>query len=290
MPFFVEVARRKSFTRAADALDIPIATLSRRIAAMEKDLGIHLLRRTTRSVDLTEEGERFYKSCEFIVAEAEQAREGLLRDQRIPAGRVRLSMPATAYFMYLEGALWPFAERYPQIDLHVQLSARWVDLNTEPFDLEIRVGPLPDSGLRVRKLATMHTGIYAAPKLLEKYPMPEKPRDLAAMPYIHLTSASGNALTLTNGDIKETIEFISPRFVINSPVVALEFILAAQAFGGLEVSVAEKYVKEGTLVHLLPEWHTRKLDISLVMSNASLPYRVRVFIDYLVQHYAEMAL
>ena len=289
LPFFVEVARRKSFTRAADALDIPIATLSRRIAAMEKDLGIRLFRRTTRSVELTEEGDAYFKSCEFIVAEARNARENILNGQRNPTGRVRVAMPATVYFLYLRGSLHAFAETHPAIQLHMYLATRRVDLATEPFDLELRVGPLPDSSLKVRKLATIYPALYAAPKLLERCPLPRTPQDLESMPYIHLHTEQEYRLELTDGARTETVTLSRPRHVVNSPGISLEFILAGQAIGGLETSAAKQYEERGELVRLLPEWRTPGINVSLVMPPGSVPYRVRLFIDHLVKRFAELA-
>lgn len=289
IPYFVEVARHRSFTLAADALDMPIATLSRRITTLENELGIRLFRRTTRNVELTDEGAAYYKRCEFIVAEAKNAREKLLNDQRNPAGRVRMAIPAAAYFQYMKGSLYEFSARYPEIELHIHLATQWMDLATDPFDLELRAGSLPDSSLKVRRLATIHPGIYASPTLLEGRPLPRVPQDLQTLPCIHLSSVAGCALSLSNGTRTERVVFSAPRHTTNSPGVSLEFILAGQGIGGLELSIAEPYVAAGKLVRILPEWRTPGIDISLVMPPGSLPYRVRLFIDYLVELFADVS-
>lgn len=289
LPFFVEVARHKSFSRAADALDIPIATLSRRIAAMEKDLGVLLFRRTTRSVELTEEGAVYYKSCELIVAEADTARETLLSGQKIPRGRVRLSLPPIIYHLYMHGSLSAFTAAYPEIDLHVHFSSQWVDLNTDHFDLEIRVGSLPDSSLKHRKLLTVEPGFYASPAFLERYPLPQTPTDLRKLPCTPLATTQGHLLTLSKGRKTETFNVPDARHTVNSTALSLEFALAGQTIAGLGVHIAEKYVASGQLVRLLPDWRAQGVDISLVMPPISQPYRVRLLIDHLAAHFASVA-
>ena len=288
MPFFVEVAKRKSFTKAADALDIPLATLSRRIAVMEKDLGIQLLHRTTRNVELTENGQRFFEQCEHIVAQAENAREQLFHDQEDASGRVRICFPESIYFAHLQGVFSAFVEKYPAIEMHLFISSRWVDLYSEPFDLEIRVGnAMPDSSLKMHKLATLYPGIYASPRLLEQYPAPETPGDLAALPYIHPAPLGRYELELCKGDEVETIAF-QPVHVVNSLALGRELILAGKGFS--LVAMAEGRTLEGKneLIRLLPEWHGPGINISLVMTGDKQPQRVRLLVDHLVEHFRKL--
>ncbi|CAK7001162.1 MAG: HTH-type transcriptional regulator DmlR [Desulfovibrio sp.] len=285
MPFFVEVARHKSFTQAAEVLDIPIATLSRRIAAMEKDLGVRLFRRTTRSVDLTEEGHAYYKRCDFIVSEAKNAREALLSEQRTSAGRIRIAMPPTTYFLYLRGALSAFAGQYPEIEFHIHLISRKIDLLAEPYDLELRLGPLPDSSMKVRKLSSLHPVVYAAPSLLERHPKPETPQDLQGIPFVHLELGANIPLLLSNKGASETVAVTAPKHVVNNPGVSLEFILAGQAIGVLPAAVAAPHEAAGRLVRLLPEWHSKGADVCLIIPPGSIPYRVRLFIDFLAEKF-----
>ncbi len=287
MPYFMEVARRRSFTQAADALDIPVSTLSRRIAALERDLGVQLLYRSTRIVELTESGKSFLESCEFIVSEATSARERLVRDQKSPVGLVRLSLLADVYHLYLRGKLGAFATQYPGIELHIIFSTRRVDLHAEPFDLEIRVGRLPDSELKARKLATVHAGVYADPRLLEFYPVPDTPAGLSRLPWIH-NDQPGVIQELHKDDQVELMPS-RPAHVVNSLASGLELALAGLGAIPLMTAVAAEYEKKGQLVRLLPEWRTPGLDISVVMAGAQLPHRIRLFVDYLAAHFAKLA-
>lgn len=284
LPFFVEVAKWKSFTQAANALDVPLPTISRRIAALEKSLGIQLFNRSKRKVELTEAGCGFYESCEFVVAEAYNALENLLREQRKHTGRIRLALPATVYFTSMQGALGAFAMKYPGIEMHVHFSTRWLDLYSEPFDLEIRTGDLPDSDLIVRKLITSEMGVYAAPELLNRYHVPHEPDELTDFPYIHMTIFSRHGLELRK-DGKAEFVSMHPAHTVNGLALALDFLLAGQGIAAIEVGTARKYEQAGEIVRLLPEWSTPGVTISLVRASGKTSHRVQLFVDYLVEYF-----
>lgn len=286
LPFFVEVARQKSFTQAADVLDIPLPTISRRIAAMEKNLGIRLFNRNSRKVELTEAGRNFYDNCEFVVAEAGNALENLLREQKRHTGRIRLALPATVYFTYMQGALGVFAATYPGIEMHVNFSTRWVDLYSEPFDVEIRTGDLPDSDLIVRRLITSEMGVYAAPELLGQYPVPEAPNDLAAFPYIHMTIFPRHGLELCMADKAEFVS-LRPAHIVNGLALGLDFLLAGQGIAAMEVGTVREYEQSGKLIRLLPEWSMPGVTINLVRARGKISHRVQLFVDYLAGHFKQ---
>ena len=279
MPLFVEVAKAKSFSLAAAALDMPVSTVSRRIAAMERKMGIALFYRNTRSVELTENGKEFFASCSLIVSEARNACDTLIHNVRSPTGKIRLSIPGDLYHIYLMGALSEFSVAHPGIQLHVHFSTRWVDLLTEPFDLEIRAGRLPDSDLKVRKLATLNPGLYAAPGLLKEHPPIRKPKDLMNIPCISL-SHQGNIWELHKKDRIERVS-IQARHTVNSPSIGMEFALSGQGVTPLIETIAAPFRENGKLVLILPEWKTPDVDISIVMAGNHLPHRIRLFVDYL---------
>lgn len=285
LPLFVEVAKWKSFTQAADALDVPLPTVSRRIAALEKSLGIQLFNRNNRKVELSEAGRGFYENCEFIVAEAQNALENLLREQKNHTGRIRLALPATVYFTFMQGALGAFTAKYPGIEMHVYFTTRWVDLYTEPFDLEIRTGELPDSDLVVKKLITTEQGVYASPELLSRYPVPHKPDDLSAMPYIHMTIFPRNSLTLRRDGATQTVD-VRPVHVVNALALGLDFVLAGQGVAAIVSGTADAYVRSGQLVRLLPEWTVPGITVNLVRVGGKLSHRVQLFVDHLAAHFA----
>jgi len=188
----------------------------------------------------------------------------------------------------MRGSLSAFSEMYPEIEFYVELSTRRVDLLTEPFDLELHVGPLPDSSLKARKIATIRPGIYASPKLLSRYPEPKAPQDFRSLPFVYLEMQTTIPLQLSDGIRTETLVLSSCKHVVSNPIISMEFILAGQCVGFLPKSVAAPYVASGELLRLLPEWQAVGVDVSLVMPPGRLPYRVRLFIDYLVEFFANL--
>ena len=147
MPLFVEVAKHKSFSKAAEALDLGVSTVSRRIRLLEKKLGHPLFFRDTHSVSITDAGELLLEHCKFIMSTADNALESLSRNMLQPSGRVRISMYADVYYEIMQGVLSDFLDEWPGIHLNVHFSEDSPDILSEPYDVLLRQGPLPDSSL-----------------------------------------------------------------------------------------------------------------------------------------------
>lgn len=286
LPFFVEVARQKNFSRAADALDMPVSTLSRRIQALERELGTQLFFRSARKVELTDNGQLFYERCNSIVAEAESAWEELATSMKKPAGRVRVSMQGEVYYLYLIECINEFALHNPGIQIHLQFSDRWADFTSDPIDLDLRVGPLPDSSFRVRKLFTLRPSLYVSPKLLEVYPVPQKPEDLQKIPCIAMAQQN-NAWILNNGKVQVSIP-IKPAHTTNSAFACLELARAGLGVIWQIPIVMKELTKSGEFVRILPEWRHFDVNLNIVMGTGQIPQRVRLFVDHLVEHFARM--
>lgn len=284
LPLFVEAARQMSFTRAADVLGVPLSTVSRRIQALEKALGVPLFYRNTRKMELTEHGKFFFEQSTDIVADVEAAREALSQHMQTPAGRVRLAIPGDIYHGYMLGALGRFAVKWPSIQLHVHFSSLWVDPHTDPFDLNIRTGPLPDSDLLSHRLITLTPALYAAPTLFADCPEPRTPADLTRIPCISLVR-QGMVWTVGCGKKTESIT-IQPAHMVNDVSLSLELALAGAGATWLTPVLAREYENTGKLVRLLPDWTYPGADINLVMASRTLPRRVRLVADYIVDYFA----
>ena len=192
---FARVAESGSFSRAAERVQLPKSTVSRRIAALEKRLGERLLQRTTRKLVITEFGQGVLDHARAMSEEVDAALAFALSRQARPAGRLRVSMPGDFASLALEHALAGFIRDYPDVALELDLSPRRVDLIGENFDLAIRMGSLPDdSQLAARRLAVFTTGLYAAPSLLREHGEPLAPEALHTMPGLMLLSRSGEAI------------------------------------------------------------------------------------------------
>lgn len=284
MPLFVEVARQKKFTAAADILEMPVSTLSRRITAMEKKLGLPLFNRNSRNVELTESGKIFYERCDFIVSDALDALDAITQNMNQPSGWVRFSIPGDVYMSFFAEALTVFAKKWPEIHLNIYFTDRAVDLLTEPFDLDLRIGNLPDSSLKARRIGSGRPAIYASTKLLEKYFVPKKPEDLNKFPCITY-SQWGSTWNLSKNGKKVSVN-LHPVHAFNSFIAPLDFILNGSALACLPSQLAKPFVDNGELVQLLPDWHLPTINAYLVMPSSHVPRRVRLLIEHLVEYSA----
>src|SRR3546814_381370 len=132
---FTEVAKARSFTRAAHSLNMPASTLSRRVSALERQTGVSLLKRSTRRIDLTEAGAVYFERCRHIIDEARMAHEELVSLARQPKGRLRISLPSSLALTHLPLIIRDFSLQYPDIHCEYDLGIQAVDVLADPFDL-----------------------------------------------------------------------------------------------------------------------------------------------------------
>lgn len=282
IPLFVEIAKRKSFTRAADALEIPLPTVSRRIAELERGLGVKLFNRSSRKVEVTEVGGEFYTRCANILAEALDAKEQVAQSQETVAGRIRLSLTPTFYFIYMRGALCAFTAKYPGIAMYVNFSFQTTDF--EDCDLQIRSGRLPDSTLKARKILDSQMGLYAAPSFFGQRLPPQKPQDLHGQDIIQIKGFFEHNLELRKGNQKARIT-IKPRHIVNNMGLSLEFLMAGQGIAVLNKQLANRLNQDAALIHLLPEWTCMGFETYLIHTAGPTPRRIKIFIDHLVGYF-----
>jgi DNA-binding transcriptional LysR family regulator len=281
MALFIEVASTLSFRRAADVSGIPNSTLSRRIAALEKHIGLRLLHRTTRKVELTEAGQLYYERCRRIVDEARIAHEQLGEMLAQPSGVLRASLPVDFATIYIAPLLAEFSRRYPGITFEFDLTPRQVDLVSEPFDVAIRMGELADSNLIARLLARLSVQVYASPRYLELYGEPAHPDDLAGHECLCFPKAGRWTLHRDT----ETVEVdVGGKFLANS--VGMFRRLATLDLGIImlpETVVAED-LAAGRLRRILPQWQGHSTPVYAITETRLLPAKTQRFIEFLQEH------
>ena len=184
---FVEVAKTKSIKRTAEALGIPDSTLSRRLTELERSLGVQLLHRTTRRIDLTEAGQLYYAKCRKVVEAAELANAQLKDDAESPRGVLRLSLPADFSALFIAPLVAEFIRIYPLVHFDFRLTEQWVDLVEHGIDIAIRLGPQADSALTIRHLGEIHYALYASPEYIRTAGAPRHPSELAQHACIRMT-------------------------------------------------------------------------------------------------------
>jgi DNA-binding transcriptional LysR family regulator len=278
MALFVEVAQTRSFRRAADATGVPNSTLSRRISALEKAIGLRLLHRTTRKVELTEAGQLYYERCRRIVEEARLAHEQLREMQAQPSGMLRASLPVDFATIYMAPLIAEFARRYPGITFDFDLTPRRVDLVSEPFDVAIRMGELTDSNLIARLLARLSVHVYASPRYLELHGEPKHPGELTQHECVGFPKAGKWALH--RGAEAVEVE-VGGRFQVNS--VGMFRRLATLDLGVilLPEEIAAADVAAGRLRRILPHWQGKSTPVYAITETRLLPAKTQRFIEFL---------
>ncbi|HEY0234281.1 MAG TPA: LysR family transcriptional regulator, partial [Afipia sp.] len=176
MRLFTRIVERRSFTEAANDLGVPRSTVTSVIQQMEGRLGVRLLQRTTRTVSPTLDGEAWYRRCLAILDDIEDA-EGAFRGD-IPRGMLRVEVQGTLARHFLLPGLPQFFERYPDVEIAMSESDRWVDVVREGVDCVLRYGALPDSDLVARTVATLRRITCAAPSYLERNGIPSHPDEM----------------------------------------------------------------------------------------------------------------
>jgi len=285
---FARVVDEGSFSRAAERLSLPKSTVSRRVAALEAQLGERLLLRTTRKLTVTDFGHAVLEHARHVVEDVTAAASLADNRQLEPSGRLRVTMPGDMGNLILAPLLAEFVLKYPAIALEVDLSARFVDLIGENFDVAIRMGDLrDDASLAARHLAAFTASLFAAPAYIARRGTPSEPEALMEHDALNLRSRAGDAIPgiLKRGD--QRWEGIPPgRATANSPELLMRMALKGTGITVANDHFALPYVQRGELVPVLPDWHLPPASAWAVFPGRRLmPARTRVFIDAVVEEF-----
>ncbi len=284
MEAFVRVVDLGGFTDAARKLGVSKSAVSKHVAALEERLGARLLNRTTRRVSPTEIGLAFYDRAIRVLSEADEAEAMVSSMQDAPRGELRISAPVSFGLRVVAPAVAEFLKTYEDISVHMVLDDRFVELVAEGFDLAIRIGELPDSSLRARRLGDVSSVLVASPDYVAAHGRPEKWQDLAGHNLLHYSNlSSGNYWRLTGADGEERQVRAVGRLTVNNGDA---LVLAAEA--GLGIAYSPDFIlgdalRAGRLVELLPNARRPVLGIYAVYPQGRYPQpKLRVFIDFLV--------
>lgn len=280
MALFVEVCKAMSFRRAAESLDMPSSTLSRRISRLEKGIGLRLFHRTTRKVELTEAGKIYFERCKRIVNEANLAHEHLGEMLAQPSGLLRVSMPVDFATIFLAPLITEFAEKYPGISFEFDLTPRKVDLISENVDLAIRMGNPPDSSLIARKLTQYQGKLFASAAYIKKNGVPIQPTDLADHECICFPKHTN--WVLRRGDQRVEIS-VEGRFALNNIGMMRRLALLGQGIIFIPAQAIREDLDAKKLIPILPEWHGEELPVYILTETRLLPAKVQRFIDFLYE-------
>lgn len=280
---FVEVAKRKNFSHAAEALGIPSATLSKRVTELERRIGLQLLTRTTRRIELTEAGALYFERCRHIIEEARVAHEQLHDMAALPRGRLRVSMIASLAHLVLPVVMREFTEQYPDIECEFDLSGRPLDPISNPFDLVLRAGQQPDSSLISRQLMLMNHYLYASQDYLARHGQPLTPADLSHHDCLRFPASEGPSSDwmLHSGERVARVSVFGRLIANNMGMLAR---LAARGMGIVPLPVfhtMEKAIAGIGLVRVLPDWSLTPVPLFALLPSRTIPAKTRAFLDFI---------
>ncbi|HEX8437595.1 LysR family transcriptional regulator [Archangium sp.] len=286
MTVFARVVEANSFSGAAARLGISKSAVSTRVTALERRLGVRLLQRTTRRLSVTQEGARLYERCVQLLSVADEASDLLGNVGTLPEGTVRVAAPVGIALHPLASMLRALAERYPRLQVELSVSDQQVDMLAEGFDVAFRIRPHPqDRSLIERRLGTERMVICGAPEYVSRRAPPQVPHDLM---HHNCLRMKGSKWTFRMEEGPVVIP-VSGTLVVDDIAVLREATLEGVGLARLPWSLVDVDLREGRLRTLLEAYASDVLDISLVyLQRKHLPHRVRVFIDFMTEHFRKL--
>jgi DNA-binding transcriptional LysR family regulator len=288
MRVFVRVVEAGSFTKAAQTLELSRATVTQLVQQLETRLRVKLLHRTTRKVNVTEDGAVYYERVVHMLAELEDLEAGLPNKALAPVGRLRVDVPSPFASMLLVPALPDFYARYPDIQLDLGVSDRMVDLIGDNVDCVVRGGVLADQSLVARRIADLRLCVYAAPAYLDCTGMPTHPAQLRE-PFHRIVqfrgARSGQGFDYALRRADETV-LLDARHVlaIDDGNAYLAAGLAGLGVLWLPDYMAREAAAKGQLVRLFEGWEIAPMPLYVAYpSNRRVGSKLRAFIDWVVE-------
>jgi DNA-binding transcriptional LysR family regulator len=286
---FAKVVEAGSFARAALRLDVSVSAVSRRVSELEAHLRARLLNRTTRRLSLTESGRMFHERCVQLLADLDEAEQTITASAIVPRGTLKLTASISFGTRYLAGAIAEFQQRHPQVRFDIELSDRAIDLVDEGIDLAIRIGDIGSKGVIGRRIGVSQMVCCAAPSYLARHPALRTPADLVSHRCLtYAYSSVGNLWRFT--DAKRVVHEVKVGGAAHANNGSM---LAALAVAGAGVNLEPDFivaddVRAGRLVPLLPGYVPPAIAINAAYpSRRHLSAKVRSFIDFLAQRYAD---
>ncbi len=287
MFLFVHVVENQGFAAAGRALGMPKSKISRRIAQLEERLGIRLINRSTRRFSVTDLGQEYYHHCRAMVVEAEAAEELVARRHSEPCGTIKISCPTSLLDYWVGAMLSRFMLRYPRVNLQIESTNRKVDVIHEGIDIAIRVrmSPLEDSDLVVKRLGNSRQMLVASPALIDGRNM--TPAALSELPALHWGWGQSDYSWRLQGPNSATAQIsFQPRIVTDNLSLLCQAAVAGLGVVHLPYVVARSALASGQLVDVLPQWHPSSgLIHAAYPSRRGLLPAVKTLLDFLGEEF-----
>lgn len=280
---FVRVIQAGSFSRAARQMEMPVSTVSAKVASLEKSLGVSLIQRTTRRLRLTDPGEVYFKHAVRAASELQMAQSLTQETQEGVRGKIRITAPVELGMSTLAESISTFLAKYPTLQVELLLTDRLVDLVAEGIDIAIRIGELKDSTLISKRIGASGMRAYASPSYLKKAPALKKPQDLTQHTCLLFTNTYDGHWTLERGN--QTLKVaVSGVFAANNLIAVHKLTVDGRGVALLPATLCIDDVEKKRLVPVLEGWATKKHPVHLVYPQQSfVPKSTRTLIDHLCE-------
>jgi DNA-binding transcriptional LysR family regulator len=286
LAIFSNVVKFKSFSKAAEAMGVAKSTMSKRLLALESRLGVQLLHRTTRQVELTDVGRVYYEKVQQIIEAAKEAEMAVSQHQALPVGKLKISAPMTFGQLFLGTIIGHYLKLYPQVEVEVILNDRMVHVIDEGYDVALRVGQLSDSSLLVQKLLTTRRIVVGSPSYFKKHGHPKQPSDLNQHTcLLYSYQREGEHWNFGTREGKTQSVRVRGRMLTNNGD-----LLAAAAREGLGLAMLPDFIvgsdlERGMLVQALPTFCQDWTPVQAVYPASSfVPVKLRTFLAILKEH------
>lgn len=291
MQAFVRVVEAGTFTRAADLLQIPKATVTRLVQSLEAQLQTQLLNRSTRRVTVTADGAAYFDRATRLLGELEELEAGMTHATVTPRGRLRIDVPVSVGHLLLIPNLPDFHARYPDIQIDLGITDRPVDLVGENVDCVIRGGEITDQSLVARRIGEFHTILCASPAYLQRHGTPRSPHELEGGRHRmvnYLSHRTGRPFPLQFERGGEKVEVSPPHtLAVNDSTAGLLAGLAGLGIAYTATFQAYPHLASGALVPVMLDWCGETVPLYVVYPpNRHLSNKVRVFVDWVVELFA----
>lgn len=287
MRLFTRIVELGSFTGAADDLSLPRATVTHAIKRLESRLGTQLLRRTTRRVSTTPDGETYYGHCVRLLADMDDVETNFLEAAVQPKGRVRIHISSALARLLVIPALPTFYARFPQIELEIGTGDRFVDLVREGIDCVVRVGELGDTGIVGRRLATLHQATLASADYLRRHGKPQSLADLhnghLAVNWASPTTRRAEAMEFMVGRQRREVR-LPGKITVSGAEAYLACCVAGLGLAQFSRYRVAEELAQGTMCEVLSDTPPPPLPMTVLYPpQRQIPARLRVFVDWLVE-------
>ena len=287
MRVFIRVVEANSFSKAADTLGLPRASVTTTIQNLEAALGVRLLQRTTRRLNLTLDGAAYLEGATRILSEVDEIESTFTSARKTPSGRLRVDMPGSIGRLVIIPSIHEFHQQFPGIDIMIGLSDRPIDLIQEGVDCVIRVGALEDSSLVARRIGAMQPVTCASPAYLAKHGEPAGIDDLDRHVAVnYFSSRTGRVLNMCFQRDGEEEQEVAMKGVISVNDADAYVTCGLEGLGLLQPGrfMVLPHLRSGALREILRDWRPQRIPISAVYPhNRHLSPKVRVFVDWVAE-------